>query len=63
MGLSTPDSVANRLAYFIALSGDLDGVRTLYATYADLKPEDVQRAAQSYFVAARRTVGELRARQ
>ncbi|HVS24388.1 MAG TPA: pitrilysin family protein [Gammaproteobacteria bacterium] len=63
MGLSTPDSVANRLAYYIALSGDLEGVRTLYATYADLTPEDVQRAAQSYFAAARRTVGVLRARE
>ena len=62
MGLQTPDAVANRLAHFIALSGDLDGVRTLYATYAEVTPEDVQRAAQSYFVAAHRTVGVLRGR-
>ena len=63
MGLTTPDAVAERLAHFIALSGDLEGVRTLYATYAELAPEDVQRAAQAYLVAARRTVGVLRARQ
>jgi zinc protease len=62
MGLQTPDAVANRLAHFIALSGDLDGVRALYATYAELTPDDVERAAQSYFVAAHRTVGVLRAR-
>ena len=62
MGLQTPDAVASRLAQFIALSGDLDGVRALYTTYADLTPEDVQRAAQSYFVAAHRTVGVLRGR-
>jgi len=63
MGLQTPDAVASRLAHFIALSGDLEGVRTLYATYAQLSPEDVQHAAQSYLVAARRTIGVLRARQ
>jgi len=62
MGLQTPDAVANRLAQYIALSGDLDGVRTLYATYADVTPEDVQRAAQTYFVPAHRTVGVLRGR-
>jgi len=63
MGLQTPESVAARLAQYIALTGDLDGVRTLYATYAALTPEDVQRAAQTYLVAARRTVGVLRSRQ
>jgi zinc protease len=62
MGLQTPDAVASRLAHFIALSGSLDGVRTLYATYAELTPEDVQRAAQTFFVAAHRTVGVLRGR-
>jgi len=63
MGLQTPESVAARLAQYIALTGDLDGVRTLYATYAVVTPEDVQRAAQTYFVAAHRTVGVLRSRQ
>jgi len=63
MGLQTPESVAARLAQYIALTGDLDGVRTLYATYAALTPEDVQRAAQTYLVAARRTVGVQRSRQ
>jgi zinc protease len=63
MGLQTPESVAARLAQYIALSGDLDGVRTLYATYAAVTPEDVQRAAQTYLVAAHRTVGVLRSRR
>jgi zinc protease len=63
MGLQTPESVAARLAQYIALTGNLDGVRTLYATYAAMTPEDVQRAAQTYFVAAHRTVGVLRSRQ
>jgi zinc protease len=63
MGLQTPESVASRLAQYIALTGDLDGVRALYATYAAVTPEDVQRAAQTYLVAAHRTVGVLRSRQ
>jgi zinc protease len=63
MGLSTPDGVASRLAHFIALSGGLDSVDTLYATYAAITPADVQTAAQSYLSAQRRTVGVLRARQ
>jgi zinc protease len=63
MGLQTPESVAARLAQYIALTGDLDGVRTLYGTYAAVTPDDVQRAAQTYLVAAHRTVGVLRSRQ
>jgi zinc protease len=63
MGLQTPDAVAQRLAQFVALTGDLDGVRRLYATYANVTPTDVQRAAAEYFDDARRTVGVLRARQ
>jgi predicted Zn-dependent peptidase len=63
MGLQTPDAAANRLANFIALTGDLEGVRTLYGTYAAVTPDDVQRAAVEYLDAKRRTVGVLRARQ
>jgi zinc protease len=63
MALQTPDAVAQSLAHFIALTGDLDGVRTLYSTYGAVTPEDVQRAAAQYLDDARRTVGVLRARQ
>jgi zinc protease len=63
MGLQTPDAVAQRLAPFVALTGDLDGVGQLYATYARVTPADVQRAAAQYLDDARRTVGVLRARQ
>ena len=63
MGLQTPDAVAQRLARFIALTGNLDGVRKLYTTYSAVTPEDVQRAATQYLDDARRTVGVLRARQ
>jgi zinc protease len=63
MSLQTPDVAAGRLAQFIALTGNLDGVRSLYDTYAAVTPEDVQRAAVEYLDAKRRTVGVLRARQ
>ncbi len=63
MSLQTPDAVASRLARFVALGGDLDGIDTLYATYGAITPADVQAAAQSYLAAERRTVGVLRARE
>jgi zinc protease len=63
MGLQTPDSVANRVAQFVALSGDLTGLDHLHATYAAITPADVQTAAQRYLEPQRRTVGVLRARQ
>jgi hypothetical protein len=44
-----------RLARFIALTGNLDSVRTLYSTYGAVTPADVQRAATQYLT-TRRTV-------
>ena len=63
MSLQTPESVAARLAPFLAVDGDLTGIDQLYATYAALTPADVQAAAQRYLEPARRTVGVLRSRQ
>ncbi len=63
MSLQTPESVAARLAQFLAVSGDLTGIDQLYATYAAITPADVQAAAQRYLEPARRTVGVLRSRQ
>jgi predicted Zn-dependent peptidase len=54
--------VASGLAQFIALSGGLDSVDALYATYAAITPADIHAAAQSYLSAQRRTVGVLRTR-
>jgi zinc protease len=62
MGLTTPDSVAGRVAESVAVSGDLHGLDQLYATYAAITPADVQAAAQRYLQAERRTVGVLRPR-
>jgi predicted Zn-dependent peptidase len=63
MSLQTPDDVAEELAEHIALTGDLDGLRALYAAYAEITPADVQAAARRYFAAKRRTVGILTARR
>jgi len=63
MGLQTPDSVAMRVAQFVALSGDLRGLDQLHATYAAVTPADVHAAAEQYLRAEQRTVGVLRARQ
>jgi zinc protease len=63
MGLQTPDSVAARVAPFVALHGDLRGLDRLYATYAAIAPADVRQAAERYLTAERRTVGVLTSRQ
>jgi zinc protease len=62
MGLQTPNDVAERVAQFVALSGDLTGLDRLHATYAAITPADVQAAAERYLRAQRRTVGVLRPR-
>jgi zinc protease len=62
MGLQTPDAVAERVAQFVALSGDLTGLDRLHATYAAITPADVRAAAEGYLRAERRTVGVLRPR-
>jgi zinc protease len=62
MGLETPDSLAARVAPFIALHGDLRGLDRLYATYAAVTPADVHAAAQRYLHTERRTVGVLTSR-
>ena len=63
MSLETPDAVANGLARFIAIRGGLDDLTALYDAYAAVTPQDVQAAAERYFVTERRTVGVLRPKQ
>lgn len=62
MGLQTPDAMAGRVAQYIAVSGHLDDINTLYSTYAAVTPDDVRAAAATYLRDERRTVGVLRAR-
>jgi zinc protease len=63
MSLETPEAVAQRLARHIAISGGLEGVQALYASYAAVTPADVQAAAQRYLAPSRRTVGVLKANE
>jgi zinc protease len=58
-GLSTPGAVASGLARYIALTGDITVIDTLWETYEQVTPEDVQRAAQRYLTPQRSTVAVL----
>jgi zinc protease len=62
MDLQTPEDVAERVAQFIALNGDLTGLDRLHATYASVTPADVREAGGRYLRSERRTVGVLRPR-
>ncbi len=63
MNLDTPSHVARRLARLIAVTGGIDAADELYAAYGRVTPEDVQTAANEYFVPERRTVAVLRGDQ
>ncbi len=60
MNLATPSDVAGALIQMLALTGRLESIDELYATYEGVTSEDLRRAAQRYFDPARRTVGILR---
>lgn len=61
MNLSEPDAVAQAFARPAAIDGNLDGIESLYATYASLTPDDIRAAARAVFADERRTVGLLQA--
>ena len=52
--------VASALARIVAITGGVEAVDRLYATYEAVTPDDVQAAAVRYLIPARRTVAELR---
>jgi len=58
-GLSTPGAVASQLARYVALTGDVTVVDTLWDTYEQVTPEDVRQAAQRYLTPQRSTVAVL----
>jgi zinc protease len=59
--LSLNNTQAIAVAAARALRGrrDLDGVNRLYALYARISPEDIQRAAKKYLIATNRTIVTL----
>lgn len=56
MNLDTPAKVAGSLARFAAMTGGIDCVDQLFATFERVTPEDVQRVAQNYLQSTKRTV-------
>lgn len=63
MNLDTPSAVAGNLVQLLAIYGDMSVVDKLYSSLARVTPEDVQTAAQEFFVEERRTVAVLRGEQ
>jgi len=63
MGLDTPGAVAGGVARFVALTGDLAVIDTLYSQMETITPEDLMHAAKKYFTPERRTVVVLKGGQ
>lgn len=63
MALDTPGAVAGALARFVALTGDIAVIETLYAQMEAVTPDDVMRATKKYFTPERRTVVVLKGGQ
>ncbi|NOY05339.1 MAG: insulinase family protein [Chlorobi bacterium] len=62
MNLDTPGKVAGNLARYVALTGGIEAVDRLFATYEKVTPADVQNAARTYLVKDHRTVATLKGR-
>ncbi len=60
LGLDTASAVADEVASFVGVAGDLDRVETLYRNLQQVTPEDVREAARRWLVNQRRTVVVLR---
>ncbi|MFN0205439.1 MAG: M16 family metallopeptidase [Planctomycetota bacterium] len=57
--LSTPSEVNERLAAYIALTGDLACIDQMFQTRDQLTPDDIKRAANLYFTPERSTAAIL----
>ena len=63
MDLDTPDKVAGALARFVAITGGIEVIDQLYATYDKVTPADIQQAAETYLSAQHRTIATLKGRK
>jgi zinc protease len=59
--LATPSQVAQRLARFVALTGDVKVIDELWEAFERVTPEDVRQAANRYLTPQRSTVAVLHA--
>lgn len=60
MNLDTPDKVAGSLARYIALTGGIDAVNTMFQTMETVTPADIQAAANAYLMPESRTIITLK---
>lgn len=60
MNLETPDDIAGNMARFVALTGGIDQINTLFDNIQAVTPEEVRAAAQKYFQKKHRTVITLK---
>lgn len=59
LSMQTPGSVAERLAYLAAVTGDVHGFERYMTELHKVTPEDVARVAKAYLVPARRNIVTL----
>ena len=59
LGLDSANSVAFNAAQALQLTGEIEPLNTLYATYETIGPQDVQRVAKAYLQPQRLTVVTL----
>jgi len=59
MRLDNSESIAGIVARFVALRRTPESINRLYALYAQLSPEDIQRFARTYFIDNSRTIVTL----
>ncbi len=58
-GLDTAEAVAEKLAHFLALTGDPESINRLFAQYDQVTPADVQAAARTFLVPSGKTAVAL----
>ncbi len=63
MGLDTPSRVTGGLARVVAITGGIEAIDDLYASFDAVTARDIQNAAQQYFVPERRSVIVLKGAQ
>lgn len=63
MGLDTPSRVTGGLARVVAITGGVEAIDELYATFDTVTPQDIQNAAKRYLTPERRSVIVLKGAQ
>jgi zinc protease len=63
MELDTPDQIAARLARYIGVTGGIDAVNQLFASYAAVTPDELRDAAAALLKKERRTIAVLTGRK